>query len=364
MFQSMTKGILHFEDLDPKMFEVMCRDIFEESNLFSEIRSYGIEGTDEGVDILCIEKDKKLRHFIQCKRYQHLSTSDLHKIVDRIIEGNNDTEGQAILVVTSCDVSKKAYEDFEIYAHKKGFSKANIIGRIDLDSKLHKEPYISIKERFFGSEFDKEKNARQKLEDARNGKKMVEQKLLQGVQQYSSRTICQIHEFPYKKFRVTEVIIRSIDEENYPDANKDGETDTWFKSFLHDIDHDGILLNLTPWTYNTIVINPNGEWLTKDEFKKLNYEGEALELNTQLIRKIPFSNLMQIDEDGDDIHTCPIIYCKFSRENGPFTSMHFDYHDLDRHTRIIFKKGKRALINEDDYWRLKRVINNKHSSKL
>ena len=27
MFQSMTKGILHFEDLDPKMFEAMCCNI-------------------------------------------------------------------------------------------------------------------------------------------------------------------------------------------------------------------------------------------------------------------------------------------------------------------------------------------------
>ena len=56
MFQSTTKGILHFEDLDPKMFEAMCCNIIAESGLYDDIRPYGIEGADEGVDIFCVEK--------------------------------------------------------------------------------------------------------------------------------------------------------------------------------------------------------------------------------------------------------------------------------------------------------------------
>ena len=69
MFQSTTKGLLHFEDLDPKMFEVMYRNILDTSeNYEPEIKSYGIEGSDDGVDILCIEKSSKLKNFIQCKR--------------------------------------------------------------------------------------------------------------------------------------------------------------------------------------------------------------------------------------------------------------------------------------------------------
>lgn len=108
MFQSTTKGILHFEDLDPKMFEAMCCNIIVESGLFDDIRPYGIEGADEGVDIFCVEKRSQLHCFFQCKRYQHLSTSDLYKIVDRIIKGKNYFEGQSLFVLTSCDVSKKA----------------------------------------------------------------------------------------------------------------------------------------------------------------------------------------------------------------------------------------------------------------
>lgn len=157
MFQSTTKGILHFEDLDPQMFEAMCCNIIEESGLFDDIRPYGIEGADEGVDIFCVEKKSQLHCFFQCKRYQHLSTSDLYKIVDRIIKGKNNFEGQSLFVITSCDVSKKAHEDFETYAKEKGFSKTIVIGRTLLDCKLHQEKYRAIKERFFGNDLEKEK---------------------------------------------------------------------------------------------------------------------------------------------------------------------------------------------------------------
>ena len=51
MYQSTTKGILHFEDLDSKMLEAMCCNIIVESGLFDDIRPYGIEGADEGVAI-------------------------------------------------------------------------------------------------------------------------------------------------------------------------------------------------------------------------------------------------------------------------------------------------------------------------
>ena len=65
-------------------------------------------------------------------------------------------------MLTSCDVSKKAQEDFETYAKRKGFSKTIIIGRTLLDCKLHQEKYRAIKERFFGNDLEKEKTLRQK----------------------------------------------------------------------------------------------------------------------------------------------------------------------------------------------------------
>ena len=78
MFQSMTKGILHFEDLDPKMFEAMCCNIIVESGLYDDIRPYGIDGADEGVDIFCVEKKSQLHCFFQCKRMSQGRVNDIN----------------------------------------------------------------------------------------------------------------------------------------------------------------------------------------------------------------------------------------------------------------------------------------------
>ena len=79
MIQSTTKGVLHFEDLEPMMFERMYLNILDTDGLYEDIRSYGIKGSDEGVDILCSEKGGTHRHYIQCKRYERLSNSELLK---------------------------------------------------------------------------------------------------------------------------------------------------------------------------------------------------------------------------------------------------------------------------------------------
>ena len=112
MIQSTTKGVLHFEDLEPMMFERMYLNILDTDGMYEDIRSYGIKGSDEGVDILCSEKGGTHRHYIQCKRYGCLTKSELLKIVDRIISGNNNYQGHIIKVVTSCDVTKESYEAF------------------------------------------------------------------------------------------------------------------------------------------------------------------------------------------------------------------------------------------------------------
>lgn len=51
MFQSTTKGVLHFEDLSPQQFEDLYRNILHITGDYQDIRAYGIKGSDDGVDI-------------------------------------------------------------------------------------------------------------------------------------------------------------------------------------------------------------------------------------------------------------------------------------------------------------------------
>ena len=346
---------LHFEDLDPSMFEKMVYSMLATSGKYEGFRPYGMKGTDEGVDILCIEKETQQKYFVQCKRCANLTRSNLLEIVDKIINGNNDILGNVILVVAACDVRKKAYEDFESYAKEKGFSKAMLIGRTDLYVDLHREEYKIIKDRFFGSDIDKEEHARKRIEAAKLGEQLVNQSLLRKFGKLTNEDRYHLLEHPYDKFKVSKVIIRSIYDDVYPDTDDEGKHDSWFKSFPFNIYHDGIQMKIAPWTSETIVINPCGEWMLKSEFDKCKYDGEYMELNVDIIGNIPYSYIADIKEDGDEYFDYPIISCVFNGKSGPFKNIWYDFYDREMHGHIFFEKiGKRALITENDYWRLKR----------
>lgn len=354
-FQVKSSRRLHFEDLEPSMFEMMVLEILDFSGMYKDIRHYGKKGADQGVDIYCKEKDSGLTCFVQCKRYNNLKKSQLRAIVDKIIEGNKSTDGQSLLVVTSCEVRKEAHEDFKTYAKVKGFSKAEIWGESILTSKLHQEKYKTIKENYFGSGIGQEELARKIMEYAKQGEQLVKEKLLRKIESITNETEEHFQEFPSEKFMYSEVIIRSIkDRVVAPISDNKEMPDTRAKFFLYDIYNDGIQLYVAPWTSETIVINPYGQWLDKKEFEKLDYQGEHMELNVVKIGKIPYSNIVIIDQDGDLNYSCPIIWCNFQGEHGPFVDFCYSYYDEEKRRRICFEKGrKHTLIDRNDYLRLK-----------
>lgn len=354
-FQVKSSRRLHFEDLEPSMFEMMVLEILDISGMYKDIRHYGKKGADQGVDIYCTEKNSGLTCFVQCKRYNNLKKSQLCAIVDKIIEGNKDTDGQSLLVVTSCEVRKEAYEDFDTYANVKGFSKVEIWGESILTSKLHQEKYKTIKENYFGSDIDKEELARKIMEYAKQGEQLVKEKLLRKIESITNETEEHFLEFPSEKFMYSEVIIRSIkDRVVAPISDNKEMPDTRAKFFLYDIYNDGIQLYVAPWTSETIVINPYGQWFDKEEFEKLDYQGEHMELNVVKIGKIPYSNIVIIDQDGDLNYSSPIIWCNFQGEHGPFVDFCYSYYDEEKRRRICFEKvRKHTLIDRNDYLRLK-----------
>ena len=352
MFQTTTKGLLHFEDLEPKLFEVLYLNILVTSNDYEpDIKSYGIKGSDEGVDILCVEKESKLKHFIQCKRYQSLNLSQLKKIVDRIIESNqNDYRGHVMSVVSSCDIRRNVFDGFEKYSIEKGFSKAIFCGQVRLDSLLHLEKYKDIRERFFGSVINKEDKARKKLQDSQTGELLVKDNLLKSSKNLNLIASKQLLDYPSSRFKYSEVIIRSIYDENYPDS------DTWFKSFLHDIYNEGIQLHLDPWRDETIVIDPQGQWMLEKDFDEASYEGEFLTLKVNIIGRIPFYKIVCINKEGDNYYSCPHIFCIFSNDKDPYSEICYEFHDSSTHKRIMFEPGRRAWICEYDFHQIKEKL--------
>ena len=342
----------HFEDLDPFDFEKLYYYILKASGLYEDVRSYGQKGTDGGVDILCVEKDTGLKHFIQCKRETRLTKSELKKIVNKIVDNNISYQGQIIEVVASCELSRKTHEDFEQYAKEKGFSNALFRGAIYLEEKLSHKGYEHVKEIFFGEKDVKKERAIQRITDSKKGEKLVNEILMNRIES-DRNTLKQLIANPSLKFKYDEVIVRSIYDTDYPDIKDDSKPSPWFKSYLHDIYDDGIQLHLCYWTYEYIVINPMGEWVLKKDFDEISYDGEVLELNVNILGRVPFYNIVDIKENGDSYFNCPIIFCDFEGITGPFQEYCYEYHDYRTNKRFLFEKDKRAYISEYDFEVLK-----------
>ena len=159
---------------------------------------------------------------------------------------------------------------------------------------------------------DKGSSLEKRIEAAKLGEQLVNQSLLRKFVKLTNEDRYHLLEHPYDKFKVSKVIIRSIYDEVYPDVNEEGKHDTWFKSFPFNIYHDGIQMKIAPWTSETLVIYPHGEWMLKNDFDKCKYDGECMELNVDIIGNIPYSNIVDIKEEGDEYFDCPIIFCAFN----------------------------------------------------
>lgn len=61
MHPTKTTNRLHFTDLEPLRFEDLCLNIIQRQKDWKDIRHYGRSGSDEGIDILGIDK-KKMNH--------------------------------------------------------------------------------------------------------------------------------------------------------------------------------------------------------------------------------------------------------------------------------------------------------------
>lgn len=358
MYQTTTKSILHFEDLEPKLFEKMYLDMLVACGKYEDIKWFGLAGCDEGIDIkyTSIETGGKL--FAQCKRYKNLSAAPLKRIVDRIIKDSVDYHGHTIIVVSSCEITKQANDAFEQYALEKGFGKALFKGRGLLDAELH-NVYPKILSRYFGIENnDDEQLAIKQIEDKKHGEKLVTQKLLRKFGPLSGEQLMTLCQKPELRFASSELLIKSLFDKGYSESNEDKEPSTRFKTWSYNLYNEGIEINMYPYTYAKVYVDNNLNWyLSTDKPAST----PLLELKVNIIGRIPFYNIVDIEEDGDMYYDFPIVTCRFNEEYGPIKSIHYEFRDDESHMRIAFEKGEKPLISPYD---IDKLLNSKLVKKV
>lgn len=352
MIQSTTKNILHFEDLEPKLFEKMYLDMLVACGKYCDLKWYGLNGSDDGIDIKFTSIETGGKFFAQCKRHECLSAAALKKIVDRIIKDSSDYREHTILVISSCEITKKAYDAFEHYALEKGFGKVLFKGKGLLDAELH-TLYPQILTRYFGIDSEKEEQqAIKRHEDKKRGEEIVNKKLLRSFEYLSSNQMIKLCQQPELRFVSSELLIKSIFDDIYPNSNNDNETSKWFKTLAYDLYNDGIEIHIDAYTYANIYVDQSFNWYSSSD-KPDNIPLHELKVN--IIGRIPYYNIVDI-EDGDMFYNFPIVTCRFNEDYGPITSIHYEFRDDSSNLRIKFEKGKKPLIGQYD---IERLLNSK-----
>lgn len=114
---SRTYNPLHFEDLEPKRFEDLVRQLAYDFRNWSDIEATGRSGNDGGFDVRAWEKlqatdededeNKTDRPWlIQCKREKSIGPTKAEQYAKDVVKENKDLYG--VLLVVSCDLSKDA----------------------------------------------------------------------------------------------------------------------------------------------------------------------------------------------------------------------------------------------------------------
>src|SRR5690349_20988888 len=134
MAVSRTINPIHFEDLEPKRFEDLVRQLLYDFRNWRALEPTGRAGSDDGFDARGFEivADDIERPFdegeevelppermdrqwlIQCKREKQISPSSLIKHLEKIAEAEL-TNLYGIVFVAACDFSKKSRDTFRTW---------------------------------------------------------------------------------------------------------------------------------------------------------------------------------------------------------------------------------------------------------
>lgn len=296
-----TTNRLHFEDLDPFRFEDLGRELLDAKYSWKRLDPIGGEGSDDGVDIFGITSTGE-PCYIQVKRYKELGPTKIEGIIETIVQNNTIEDNACIILITACNLSKKAFDTFYNIAEQKGFKRQEILTAKSIETLLYNK-YPHLLEKYFGVSAQKQikLTGRNLIQKTEKGKKLVEKFLLDSKVTFSERW-----RNPSLIFNDTELILLSHETCTLP--NRYDNLDFYNKVFpyrLNDGGIDCIVMACASIAYNT----QSRSWRhlkATDEIK----EHELL-LDCEIINFVPFYNIVSI-EDGDEYFNCPIIHCDVS----------------------------------------------------
>jgi hypothetical protein len=383
MATSRTIGPIHFEDLEPKRFEDLVRQLSYDFRNWRRLEATGRAGSDDGFDARGYEvvafdapeedasevEETQLSPdrlwLIQCKREKSISPKKLSTYLDEI--NLNESEPlHGLIFVAACDFSKKSRDAFRLKCEELGIQEWHLWGKAELEDQLFQPKNDNLLFAYFGIS----------LSIRRRSRKSEITQLL-AIKRRAHRTLSGVMR--------AHLLLRDTNDENYPNPPEShGEKSRWLTAQLREFHARGLIfqighyfahLSRDPLQWDAALSfndapNHNDYWSTrKDKFQE---RGEILEFwNTlpegnrawlEVLALVPYENIMAIDELGDNFHREPHVYVEFDHALGPFAGYavnvsaggqwnkhEFSPDSLEDHRAVIFPIEMRSNLDASPY---------------
>lgn len=359
MTTTRTLGPLHFEDLDPKRFEDLARQLIYDFKPWRKLEATGRAGSDDGFDARGYEmlspqypatpggtmddtdapeeSDEALTAgfsdrlwLVQCKRERAIGPRKLSGYMDDIVLADSERL-HGVVLTAACDFSKKARDIFAAKCRELGIEEWHLWGKAELEDKLFQPQNDHLLFAYFGISIS---IRRRSLRTELRAKLAMKRKATRLLQRY---------EHAY-------LLLRPPDASTYPyaDGIRDPGTDEppWGVRKYKEINHLGLLFCTKRYF---AYLDDDGKhwdaamalnkvrasrfedpWRLDDEnedslrqhasiYEAWNNLPAANRAWLEVLGVLPFEDIIDIDELGDEYFESPHIYAQYhNRDSGPF----------------------------------------------
>lgn len=342
---SRTLNPLHFEDLEPRRFEDLVRQLAYDFRPWRKLEPTGRSGSDDGFDargwevVGDQEDDAQAARadevrptstdriwLIQCKRERAIGPTKLTKYLDDV-PASERPNIYGIIFAAACDFSKSARDGFISKCRDFGFSECHLWGKGELEDMLFQPKNDHLLFAYFGFSLAiRRRSIRTELRSRLAMKRKAYRVFKDVVQMPVLVRDPRATEYPYSEIpaaknqkalwrmftleKLTHKGIQFAGRKCFAFVGDDGVS--WDMALAHNrerlFEHDD------PWS------DSEDDYLAADaELQQIwnNFpERNRAWLKTTLI--LSYESIFDIDEDGDDIVEGPHIYATFEDDIGPF----------------------------------------------
>lgn len=375
MVTTHTIGPLHFEDLDPKRFEDLVRQLAYEFKPWRRLEATGRSGSDNGFDargyeivanatppVASADEDGDSAEersalneglddrlwLIQCKRERTIGPKALTRYLDDTVLGPDEKLYGLVFTATS-DFSKKARDEFAKKCREMGLEEWHLWGKAELEDRLFRPENDHLLFAYFGVSL----TIRRRSQRADLRARLV-------MKRKAHRMLADHVNAP--------LLLRSPDASEYPyvsDLAAFKKDPRWVVWSYRGMSHEGLKFCVErtfaylsddgkSWDAAMAVNEARSDadrdpWLGEEwqnPMRPAVWEfwdkmPEANKAWLEVIGLVPFDDVLEIDDLGDEYVDAPHIYAPFTGLRGPFRGFIAEVETIGhRGRRNFYPNGK------------------------